>query len=120
MRRSYPTALLIDFHGWEQVPPELVAFATEARAAGRQVAVVADSPPAPELPLLDRERLGASKPTREYFAAACAALATVPEQCLFVDEQDWNIRGARVAGLSAYRWNGPDDLPYLRATLDLD
>lgn len=120
MRRSRPTALLIDFNGWAQVPPELVAFAAEARAAGRRVAIVADPPPDSGLPLLEPEHLGAAKPTREYFAAACAALATVPEQCLFVDEQDWNIRGARVAGLSAYRWNGPDDLPYLRATLDLD
>lgn len=119
MRRSHPSALLVDFTGWERVPPELVAFTAEVRAAGRQVGVVADSPPEPGLPLLDRERLGAAKPTREYFAAACAALATAPEACLFVDERDWHIRGARAAGLSAFRWNGPDDLPYLRATLDL-
>lgn len=119
MRRSRPEALLIDFTGWERVPPELVAFAREAHAAGRRVAIVADEPPDPTLPRLDRERLGARKPTREYFAAACAALATAADRCLFVDERDWNIRGARAAGLSAYRWNGPDDLPYLRATLDL-
>jgi putative hydrolase of the HAD superfamily len=38
---------------------------------------------------------------------------------LFVDDSDRCVRGARVAGLSAYRWNGPDDLPYLRSALGL-
>lgn len=119
MRRSRPQALLIDVTDWERVPPELLAFAAEAHAAGRAVAVVAEASADPGVPLLDRARLGAAKPTREYFAAACAALATAADRCLFVDERDWNVRGARAAGLSAYRWNGPDDLPYLRATLDL-
>ena len=46
-------------------------------------------------------------------------METPPERCLFVDDQERNVRGARAAGLSAYRWNGPADLPYLRAALGL-
>jgi putative hydrolase of the HAD superfamily len=63
--------------------------------------------------------VGVHKPTREFFAAACAALGTPPRACLFVDDEDRNVRGARVAGLSAYRWSGVQDLPYLRAALGL-
>jgi putative hydrolase of the HAD superfamily len=61
--------------------------------------------------------IGAHKPTREFFATACAAVATPPARCFFVDDDDRHVRGARVAGLSGYRWNGPADLPYLRAAL---
>jgi putative hydrolase of the HAD superfamily len=63
--------------------------------------------------------VGAHKPTKDYFAAACAAVDKAPAQCLFVDDSDRNVRGARVAGLNAYRWNGSQDLPYLRAALGL-
>ena len=63
--------------------------------------------------------LGTHKPTPEYFAAACAAVGTPPGRCLFVDDSDRNVRAARVAGLSAYRWNGVKDLPYLRAALGM-
>jgi len=61
--------------------------------------------------------IGAHKPSREFFATACVAVATPPARCFFVDDDDRHVRGARVAGLSAYRWNGAADLPYLRAAL---
>lgn len=35
------------------------------------------------------------------------------------DADDRIVRGARVAGLPAYRWTGPGDVPYLRAALAL-
>jgi len=38
---------------------------------------------------------------------------------LFVDDDDRVVRGARAAGLSAYRWAGPEHLSYLRKVLDL-
>jgi putative hydrolase of the HAD superfamily len=61
--------------------------------------------------------IGTHRPTREFFQAACLAVRTPPNRCLYVDDEDRNISAARVAGLSAYRWNGPADLPYLRAAL---
>jgi putative hydrolase of the HAD superfamily len=36
---------------------------------------------------------------------------------LFVDDDDRMISGARVAGLPAYRWSGPEGLRYVRAAL---
>jgi len=63
--------------------------------------------------------IGVHKPTREFFTTACMAVRTPPARCFFVDDDDRHVRGARVAGLSAYRWNGPADLPYLRAALAL-
>ena len=63
--------------------------------------------------------VGAHKPTREFFAAVCAALGRPASRCLFVDDDDRNVRGARAAGLPAYRWNGTGDLPYLRAALGM-
>lgn len=63
--------------------------------------------------------VGAHKPTREFFAAACAAVDAAPSRCLFVDDDDRNVQGARAAGLSAFRWTGPADLRYIRAALAL-
>jgi putative hydrolase of the HAD superfamily len=57
--------------------------------------------------------------SREYFVTACRALQTAPSQCLYVAVDDRAVSAARVAGLSAYRWNSPADLPYVRAALGL-
>ncbi|MBM0277767.1 HAD family hydrolase [Micromonospora tarensis] len=68
--------------------------------------------------VVNSSTLGVHKPAPEYFQAACAALATPPARVLFVDDEDWAVRGARAAGLSAHRWGGHADLRYLRAALD--
>jgi putative hydrolase of the HAD superfamily len=63
--------------------------------------------------------IGVYKPTREFFAEACGAIGIPAARVLFVDDEDRNVRGARAAGLAAYRWNGPMDVAYLRAALGL-
>jgi len=63
--------------------------------------------------------LGVHKPAKEFFLAACQAIGRPPGKVLFLDDEDRNIRGARAAGLSAHRWTSVDDLPYLRAALNL-
>ncbi|MDG4808324.1 HAD-IA family hydrolase [Micromonospora sp. WMMD1120] len=68
--------------------------------------------------VVNSSALGVHKPAPEYFRAACTALATPPARVLFVDDEDWAVRGARAAGLSAHRWGGAADLRYLRAALD--
>ncbi|WP_410813083.1 HAD family hydrolase [Micromonospora sp. 067-2] len=67
--------------------------------------------------VVNSSTLGVHKPAPEYFQAACAALDTPPARVLFVDDEDWAVRGARSAGLSAHRWGGTADLRYLRAAL---
>ncbi len=59
--------------------------------------------------------IGAVKPMREFYLAACEAVATPPANCLFVDDTQRNVDGARAAGLLAYRFSGVDGLAYIRA-----
>jgi putative hydrolase of the HAD superfamily len=114
-----------------EVDPDVLALVREARAAGVPVGLATNATDrlgadlealglTGELDVVvNSSVVGAHKPTREFFAAACTALRTPPDRVLLVDDSDRFVRGARVVGLSAYRWNGPADLPYLRAALGL-
>ncbi|MGS2614732.1 HAD family hydrolase [Micromonospora sp. LZ34] len=112
-----------------EVDTDVLDFVREARAGGIRVGLATNA-----TDLLDEDlaalglvgeldvvvssyRLGVNKPAKEYFQAACQAVAAPPDRVLFVDDEDWSVRGARAAGLSAHRWSGPDDLRYLRAAL---
>ncbi|GGL86758.1 HAD family hydrolase [Micromonospora yangpuensis] len=112
-----------------EVDPEVLAFLREVRATGIRVGLGTNATDVLDADLtalgladefdvvVNSSVVGFNKPAKEYFQAACAALATAPARVLFVDDEDWAIRGARVAGLSAYRWSGPAGLRYLRAAL---
>ncbi|MFI7518388.1 HAD-IA family hydrolase [Micromonospora globbae] len=112
-----------------EVDADVLGFVREARAGGIRVGLATNA-----TDLLDDDlaafglagefdavvnsyRLGVNKPAKEYFRAACQAVATPPDRVLFVDDEDWSVRGARAAGLSAHRWTGAADLRYLRAAL---
>ena len=120
---------------WENyrgtVEPGLLQLIRDARAAGVKVGLATN---ATDLLPTDLRILGLTdefdavvnsselhipKPAPEYFGAASLAIQTPPERILFVDDSDRFVRGARAAGLSAYRWAGPSDLPYIRAALGL-
>lgn len=111
------------------VVPEVLSLVHELRAAGVPVGLATN---ATDLLTTDLDALGlvgafdavinssavgAHKPSPAFFAAACQAIGAPPAACLFVDDDDRNVRGARAAGLSAHRWAGPADLRYLRAAL---
>ncbi|PZF95239.1 HAD family hydrolase [Micromonospora deserti] len=112
-----------------EVDAEVLAFIRAARAGGIRVGLATNATDLldADLAALDLTgeldvvvssyRLGVNKPAKEYFQAACEAVATPPARVLFVDDEDWSVRGARAAGLSAHRWTGPGDLRYLRAAL---
>ncbi|WBB56930.1 HAD-IA family hydrolase [Verrucosispora sp. WMMD573] len=112
-----------------EVDPEVLAFVRAARAAGIRVGLGTNATDLLDADLaalgltgeldvvVNSSAIGVHKPAPEYFQAACAALDTPPARVLFVDDEDRAISGARAAGLSAYRWNGPADLRYLRAAL---
>lgn len=114
-----------------EVDRDVLAFVREVRAARRSVGLATNSTDALDADLaglgltgefdavINSAAIGVHKPTREYFEQACLAVGTPPAQVLFVDDEDRSVGGARAAGLSAYRWNGPDDLRYLRAALRL-
>jgi len=104
-------------------------FVREMRAAGVPVGLATNSTAVLDRDLVDLRLadefdvvvnssvIGVHKPTREFFHEVCVAMRRPPERCLFVDDEDRNVRGARVAGLSAFRWDGDGDLAYLRAAL---
>ncbi|HEV7899721.1 MAG TPA: HAD-IA family hydrolase [Planosporangium sp.] len=116
-------------HG--EIVPEVLAFVDEVRAAGRRVGLAANAMDdfdevVARYGLADHfdvivnsSVIGVHKPAKEFFVAACLAIGKPPNRCLFVDDDDRDVRAARVAGLSAYRYTGPEDFPYLRAALGL-
>ncbi|MFC8296318.1 HAD family hydrolase [Micromonospora orduensis] len=113
-----------------EVDTEVLDFVREVRAAGITVGLATNATDLLDADLaalglvgeldvvVNSSTLGVHKPAPEYFQAACQALATPPARVLFVDDEDWAVRGARAAGLSAHRWGGHADLRYLRAALD--
>ncbi|MEU1642241.1 HAD-IA family hydrolase [Micromonospora zamorensis] len=113
-----------------EVDTEVLDFVREVRAAGITVGLGTNATDLLDADLaalglvgeldvvVNSSTLGVHKPAPEYFQAACQALATPPARVLFVDDEDWAVRGARSAGLSAHRWGGRADLRYLRAALD--
>lgn len=113
------------------VNADVLAFVREARAAGLPVALATNATDllTADLMALDLRRevdavvnsceVGHHKPTREYFAAACAAVDVPPGRCLLLDDDDWCCRGGRAAGLVTFRYTGPADLAYLADALAL-
>ncbi|MFK3980210.1 HAD family hydrolase [Micromonospora sp. NPDC050397] len=111
------------------VDPDVLAFVREVRGNGHPVALATNATDRLDADLtalglteevdlvLNSSVLGVHKPAKEFFQRACQELATPPGRVLFVDDDDRSVRGARAAGLSAYRWSGPADLTYLRAAL---
>jgi putative hydrolase of the HAD superfamily len=116
-------------HG--EVDREVLAFVDEVRAAGKRVGLAANAMDdfdevlaryglADHFDLIiNSSAIGIHKPAPEFFKRACLAIQSPPNRCLFVDDDDRDVRAARAARLSAYRYNGPQDFPYLRAALGL-
>nr|MDT0661517.1 HAD-IA family hydrolase [Micromonospora sp. DSM 115978] len=112
-----------------EVDIEVLALVRELRAAGVPVGLATNATDLLDADLdalkltgeldvvISSAALGVAKPAPEYFARACAAVATPPGRVLFVDDDDRAVSGARAAGLLAYRWTGRAALRYLRAAL---
>jgi len=115
------------YHG--EVVPEVLDAVRQVRAAGVPVLLGTNATDRLDADLaelgltdevdgvLNSSVLGHAKPSAEFFAAACERLDLPARVCLFVDDVDRNVRGARAAGLAAMRYTGPSDLAYLRAAL---
>jgi putative hydrolase of the HAD superfamily len=114
-----------------RVDEDALGLVRQVRAAGRPVALATNATDdlLDDLELLgltgefdavvSSAEIGVHKPSKDFFTAACKAVETVPKECLFVDDAHRNIEGARAAGLSALRWTGPADIPYVLSALDI-
>ncbi|MGA8113419.1 MAG: HAD-IA family hydrolase [Actinocatenispora sp.] len=119
-----------DWHAYRgEVVPEVLAAVREVRAAGVPVALGTNATDllAADLDglgltgevdvVVNSSEVGHAKPSKEFFVAACERLGVAPRLCLFVDDSERNIRGARAAGLAAVRYTGPEDMRYVRSML---
>lgn len=50
------------------------------------------------------------KPSREIYALFCARSGLAPQQCLFIDDREENVDGAKAFGMQALRFSDPDTL----------
>jgi putative hydrolase of the HAD superfamily len=108
------------------------ALLEEAREVGRTVSVLSNLSPYNQL-AIDRKwphffqathhnfysyDLGFHKPDPEIYRAACAALGAEPGDCVFLDDLESNVEGAREAGLHAFQFTN-DRIPEIREALGL-
>lgn len=109
------------------VDTDVLGFIREVRGAGFRVGLATNSTNLLDADLaelnlvgevdavINSSAIGVNKPAREFFYEACRAVGALPKQVLLIDDDDRAVSGARVVGLSAHRWSGPQDLTYLRA-----
>jgi putative hydrolase of the HAD superfamily len=114
-----------------EVDRDVLAFVREVRAAGLPVGLATNGTDRLDGDLanlgltgevdvvVNSSVIGVHKPAPEFFEKACQAVGVAPEWVLFVDDDDRAVRGARAARMPAYRWTGPEGLPYLRAALQM-
>ncbi len=59
---------------------------------------------------------GMTKPHRDIFTHLCRVCDAAPQELLFIDDSDGNIRGAEAAGICGYRFDGNAEVlrDYLR------
>jgi putative hydrolase of the HAD superfamily len=121
--------------GWQAdrgtVDPAVLGLVAEVRAAGIPVGLAAngtDRLPADLMALglddvfdvvVNSSAIGIHKPAPRFFEAACEAVGQAPPWVMFVDDDDRAVRAARALKMLAYRWTGPEGVPYLRAALGL-
>jgi len=113
-----------------EVDHDVLALVREVRAAGLPVGLATNATDRLDGDLatlgltgevdtvVNSSVLGIHKPAPEFFTAAVEAVGVPAGLVLFVDDDDRAVRGARASGLLAYRWTGPEGLPYVRAALD--
>lgn len=101
--RGYKTALLTNM-GKEEPP-------LWQRMLGDDVEALFDT-------VIDSSRVGQRKPNPRIYELAARALDVDPANCLFVDDLECNVDGARTAGMQAVRCLNPLQLaPWIIETL---
>lgn len=107
-----------DVTGWLDADPETVALLGELGAEGFGLALLSNAPSShgrvfEQQPwaghfqhILISGDLNIAKPDPEIWRVLIQRLAAPPPDCLFLDDKQVNVDGARTAGLKAERWTG--------------
>ena len=115
------------------IRPEALAAITAARAAGHRLAILSNEldlfygadfrqrlPVLAQFELIvDASHTGILKPDPRAYAACVDALALPAADCVFVDDQQRNVDGARRAGLQAVHFDVRQPALSYRQALDL-
>ncbi|QRP46297.1 HAD-IA family hydrolase [Amycolatopsis sp. FDAARGOS 1241] len=108
----------IDVAGWSNLAPSSLELLEGLAEAGAALALLSNAPASfgrwvreQEWAKLFRLTLFSgdvkcAKPDEEIFRLLLAKLGARPEECLFFDDRESNVEGARAVGIRAWRWNG--------------
>jgi HAD superfamily hydrolase (TIGR01509 family) len=116
----------MDYAGVLTEAPELLDLVGRARAAGARTALVTDADAVPdrvadafELVVLG-PALGLRKPDPELYRRVGARLGVRAQDCVVVDDQPRNLRGARAAGaVVVHHESGPNTAAEVEALFGL-
>lgn len=108
----------IDIAGWSRPDPAVLDLLTTLAEAGAALALLSNAP-ASFARFAERQDwaghfrvrvfsgdVGVAKPDPEIFRLLLSRLDAGAEDCLFFDDRQSNIDGARAVGLRAHRWLG--------------
>jgi putative hydrolase of the HAD superfamily len=104
---------------WTQENPPMIAWAQELQRRGVKTGILSNLGDAMEAGVRERfswlegfahhtfsHRLGIAKPDRAIYAHAAEGLGVAPEEILFIDDREVNVRGAREAGMVGLLYAG--------------
>ena len=112
----------IDVRGWLDLHPESLALVEELSAEGVALALLSNAPSvfgrAVEREpwsrhfrhLLFSGDVRTAKPDARVYAELTRTLAARPQECLFFDDRQSNVDGARAVGLHAKLWTGAKEM----------
>jgi len=110
----------IDVDGWSDVRPDSLELLAALSAAGVPLALLSNAPSsfarfAERQEWLRHFRVhvfsgdvGIAKPDPGIFELLVTRLGADPADCVFFDDRQSNVDGARAAGLRAHLWDGAD------------
>jgi putative hydrolase of the HAD superfamily len=110
----------LDIAGWSQTDPSTLRLLADLNNAGVPLALLSNAPVSfarfaekQRWAAYFRERVfsgdvGVTKPDPRIFRTLVDRVGAQPQDCLFLDDRQGNVDGARSAGLRAECWLGAD------------